>query len=67
MVADRYRGGICFMKIYLHADARSELLLRDQHGHLQDGEVFKEMKQSRSVFKNGLEYCRNNELRVKKR
>ena len=50
----------------LYQDAREKFLIWIENGRLRDGQLFANMKDTRSRFRNALKYCRNNEVRIRK-
>ena len=50
----------------LYADARKKFLAWHKGGRLRYGPCFENMKSSRTVFKNALNYCKKNEAKIRK-
>ena len=49
-----------------YATARECFLVWNNNGRLRSGDEFEAMKSSRLAFKNALNYCKNNEQKIKK-
>ena len=49
-----------------YAIAREKYLIWHNNGRVRQGIEFESMKMSRTSFKNALNYCKNNELKIKK-
>ena len=50
----------------LHAVARNAFLAWKNNGKIRSGNLFENMKETRSNFKRALDYCKNNETNIKK-
>lgn len=50
----------------LHADARADFVKWNDNGRIRQGAEFDVMKGSRTKFRNALNYCKANELKIKK-
>jgi hypothetical protein len=49
-----------------HRIARENFLIWLRNGKIRNGEIFDKMKESRANFKTALNYCKKNELKIKK-